>query len=45
LNGISDQVLNISPQCIKFLNDHGKRMKEALIAIGDEANDKMSDIN
>ena len=39
LNGISDQALNISPQCIKFLNDHGNRMKEAMIAMGEESND------
>ena len=35
LNGISDDKLDISPKCIKFLEDHGKRMKEALEALGE----------
>jgi hypothetical protein len=36
LNGIADEVLDISPQCIAFLDDHGKRMKDALKQLGDE---------
>ena len=30
LNGISDEVLDISPKCIQFLEEHGVRMKDAL---------------
>ena len=36
LNGIADTQLDIGPKCIKFLEAHGKRMKEALIALGEE---------
>lgn len=36
LNGIADDQQDIGPKCIKFLNEHGKRMKEALIALGEE---------
>jgi len=36
LNGIADDKLEIGPQCIKFLEEHGQRMKEALIALGEE---------
>ena len=36
LNGIADDQLDIGPKCIKFLDDHGKRMREALIALGEE---------
>lgn len=35
LNGISDDKLNIGPQCISFLEEHGVRMREALKAMGD----------
>ena len=36
LNGISDEVLDISPQCIGFIDEHGKRMKDALKQLGEE---------
>ena len=36
LNGIADDKLEIGPQCIQFLEDHGKRMKDALKALGEE---------
>ena len=36
LNGIADENLDIGPQCIEFLEDHGKRMKDALKQLGDE---------
>ena len=36
LNGIAESHSDVSPRCIKFLDDHGKRMKEALIALGEE---------
>jgi len=39
LNGIADEVLDISPQCIGFLEDHGKRMKDALKQLGDEVDE------
>lgn len=35
LNGISDDKLDIGPQCIQFLETHGKRMQEALKAMGE----------
>ena len=35
LNGISDDKLDISPKCIKFLDEHGVRMKDALKALGE----------
>lgn len=35
LNGISDDALDISPKCIDFLEEHGNRMKDALIQLGD----------
>ena len=36
LNGIADDKLDIGPKCLQFLEDHGKRMREALIAMGEE---------
>ena len=36
LNGIADDKLDISPKCIKFLEEHGKRMHAALKALGDD---------
>mmetsp|Transcript_2476 Transcript_2476/g.4180 ORF Transcript_2476/g.4180 Transcript_2476/m.4180 type:complete len:84 (+) Transcript_2476:456-707(+) len=36
LNGIADDKLDIGPKCIDFLEQHGLRMQEALVAIGDE---------
>ena len=36
LNGMSDDKLEIGPMCIDFLEEHGKRMKEAMKALGDE---------
>jgi len=35
LNGIADDKLDIGPKCIKFLEEHGVRMKEALKAMGE----------
>ena len=35
LNGISDDKLDIGPKCIKQLDEHGLRMKDALIALGE----------
>ena len=40
LNGIADTHADISPNCIKFLEDHGNRMKEALIALGEDVEEK-----
>ena len=36
LNGIADDKLDIGPKCIRFLEDHGKRMQAALKALGDD---------
>lgn len=36
LNGISDDKLDIGPTCIDFLEEHGKRMKEAMKALGED---------
>lgn len=36
LNGISDDKLDIGPKCVAFIEDHGIRMKQALIALGEE---------
>lgn len=36
LNGIADDKLEIGPQCIVFLEEHGKRMREALRALGED---------
>ena len=30
-NGISDEAFDISPNCVAFLEEHGNRMKDALI--------------
>lgn len=35
LNGIADEALDISPKCIEFLEQHGVRMKDALLQLGD----------
>jgi D-ribose pyranose/furanose isomerase RbsD len=35
LNGISDDKLDISPKCIKFLDEHGLRMRDALKQLGE----------
>jgi hypothetical protein len=35
LNGISDDKLDMGPKCIKFLEDHGLRMRDALKALGE----------
>ena len=40
LNGMSDEDKEISVSCRDFLEEHGKRMKEALIALGDEEEEK-----
>ena len=36
LNGMAEKELGCGPKCIKFIEDHGKRMREALIALGEE---------
>ena len=36
LNGIADDKLDIGPQCIQFLEEHGKRMQDAIKALGDD---------
>jgi hypothetical protein len=35
LNGISDDKLDMGPKCVKFLEDHGLRMRDALKALGE----------
>jgi|TARA_B110001450_G_C17598194_1_gene471784 hypothetical protein len=35
LNGIADDKLDISPKCLKFLEDHGMRMQDALKQLGE----------
>lgn len=40
LNGISDDNQDIAQGCIQFLEEHGKRMREALRALGDEDDNK-----
>jgi hypothetical protein len=39
LNGIGEKEHNVGPKCIKFIEEHGNRMKEALIALGEEKED------
>lgn len=36
LNGIADDKLDISPKCVKFLEEHGVRMREALKVMGED---------
>jgi hypothetical protein len=36
LNGLSDDFKEISDLCLEFLEVHGKRMREALLALGEE---------
>ena len=43
MNGIADDKLDISPKCLKFLEEHGNRMKEALKALGEEEEDEKDD--
>jgi hypothetical protein len=38
LNGIADDKLDIGPKCSAFLEEHGKRMEEALKILGEEEN-------
>lgn len=45
LNGVADDIKEISQSCIKFLEDHGKRMREALKAIGEEDDEEMKTDN
>ena len=35
MNGIADDKLDISPKCLKFLEDHGLRMQDALKQLGE----------
>ena len=35
MNGIADDKLDISPKCLKFLDDHGMRMQDALKQLGE----------
>jgi hypothetical protein len=47
LNGISDEQSDISSQCRSFLEEHGKRMREALQLLHEEdqsSNHTMSQI-
>jgi len=30
LNGIAEEALGVGPKCIKFIDEHGARMKDAL---------------
>jgi len=39
LNGIADDNQDIAQDCVQFLEAHGKRMREALRALGDETDD------
>lgn len=39
LNGLSDDNAEISQSCLKFLNEHGTRMKEALKMLGEDESD------
>ena len=36
LNGLSDENKDVSEACRLFLEEHGKRMKEALQVLGEE---------
>lgn len=45
LNGIADDNQDIAQGCILFLEEHGKRMREALRALGDEEDDNKNDKN
>lgn len=35
LNGVADDNQDIAQGCVAFLEEHGKRMKEALAALGE----------
>lgn len=39
LNGVSDENPDISSKCKIMLEEHGRAMKEALIALGEEEDD------
>jgi len=39
LNGLSDDNEQIRQKCETFLEDHGKRMREALKALGEDDED------
>ena len=41
LNGISDDNKDISNKCQTFLEDHGKRMREALKALGEDEDEEL----
>ena len=36
LNGLSDENKDVNAKCKSFLEEHGKRMKEALQVLGEE---------
>lgn len=40
MNGIADDKLDISPKCIEFLEEHSKRMREALKALGEDESEE-----
>jgi hypothetical protein len=44
LNGIADDKLDIGPKCVKFLDEHGVRMKEALTTLGELEDEKMEEV-
>jgi hypothetical protein len=41
LNGISDENVDISKSCREFLEEHGRRMKEALAMLDEEDDSTM----
>jgi len=45
LNGIADDKLDISPKCLKFLEEHGVRMKEALKALGEDEEEEEEEMD
>lgn len=44
LNGASDENETIAQSCISFLEDHGRRMRDALKQLGDEEKGSGSDV-
>ena len=43
LNGLSDENKDVNEKCKSFLEEHGKRMKEALQVLGEEEEEKEED--
>jgi len=42
LNGLADEVQEVQVFCKEMLEEHGKNMKDALIQLGEEEDDRMS---